>query len=110
MMTGSIADWPAFFKQCYDNLTPGGYIEQFEITFPTQVDDDSWPKPRSALRDWGDLIVEAAAKIGRPANAALHHVQQLKDAGFVDVVQVPFRWPTNRWPRDARMKELGECS
>ena len=109
MMTGSIADWPRFFEQCYQNLNPGGYLFQFEITFPTVVDDKSWPE-NSALRGWGDLIVEAAENIGRSANAAESFVSQLQAAGFEDIVQTRTRWPTNQWPRDPKMKELGKLA
>jgi len=106
-MTGSIADWPHFFKQCYNNLAPGGYLEQFEITFPTMVDDDSWPKPKSALQDWGNLIVEAASKLGRQASVVGMFSEQLREAGFENVMLIPFKWPTNKWPKDPKMKELG---
>lgn len=33
--------------------------------------------------------------------------QDLQEAGFVDVVEIPFKWPVNRWPKDAKFKELG---
>ena len=29
-------------------------------------------------------------------------------AGFENVVEVVWKWPTNRWPKDRKMKELGE--
>ena len=88
------------------NLAPGGYIYQFELTFPTVTDDDSWPEG-SALKEWGDLIVQGAINIGRSANAAEHFLPQLEAAGFEDIIQTRSRWPTNRWPKDAKMKELG---
>jgi hypothetical protein len=31
----------------------------------------------------------------------------MEEAGFVDVVEVQFKWPTNKWPEDAHLKELG---
>jgi hypothetical protein len=31
----------------------------------------------------------------------------LRDAGFVDVVEEHFKWPTNAWPEDEHLKELG---
>jgi hypothetical protein len=93
----------------YSNLNPGGYLELFEITFPTVVDDNSWP-PNSALKEWGNLIVTAAANIGRAANSAESFLPQLKEAGFEDPVVFKSRWPTNKWPKDAHMKELGMFS
>jgi len=108
MLTGSFADWPKFFSQCYENLSPGGYVELLDLTFPGVVDDGSWP-PNSALKKWGELIREAAQKLGRLADSAFLYKQQLEEAGFVDVVEVRYKWPGNRWPKDPRMKELGAC-
>lgn len=34
-------------------------------------------------------------------------VQQMQDMGFVDVQQRNFAWPTNSWPKNKLMKELG---
>lgn len=34
-------------------------------------------------------------------------VQQMREAGFVDVQQHNFVWPTNTWPKNPVMKELG---
>ncbi|KAH8587369.1 S-adenosyl-L-methionine-dependent methyltransferase [Bisporella sp. PMI_857] len=97
MMTGSISDWPRFFTQCCENLNPGGYLFQFEITFPTVVDDNSWP-PRLALKEWDELIVQAAAE---------SFIPQLEAAGFTEITQIRAKWPTNKWPKDPKMKELG---
>ena len=32
----------------------------------------------------------------------------LIEAGFDDVVEVRYKWPQNRWPKDKKLKELGE--
>lgn len=31
----------------------------------------------------------------------------MADAGFIDIVEIPFMWPQNRWPKDKHFKELG---
>jgi hypothetical protein len=31
----------------------------------------------------------------------------MEEAGFVDVVELQFKWPTNPWPDDPHLKELG---
>ena len=54
------------------------------------------------MKDWGDLIVQDAKNIGRPANAALEHVRQLEEAGFEDIVQLPFKWPPIASPKIQR--------
>ncbi|KAL3419538.1 methyltransferase domain-containing protein [Phlyctema vagabunda] len=106
MLTGSFADWPRFFEQSLQNLHPGGYLEVSDLTFPTLVDDDTYPE-NSALKRWGVQGVEASIKLGRPINSAESYKQQMIDAGFEDVIEVKNKWPTNRWPKDRHMKELG---
>ena len=95
------------FLTLHRNLAPGGYLYQFELTFPTVTDDNSWPEG-SALKEWGELIVQGAINIGRSSNSAEQFLPQLAAAGFEDIVQTRSRWPTNRWPKDAKMKELGK--
>lgn len=51
MMVGSLADTPRFVKQCFDNLTPGGYLEMVDLTYPTRILEDKWPEG-SALKQW----------------------------------------------------------
>jgi hypothetical protein len=58
---------------------------------------------------WGQLLCEGARKLGRPMGADVCNliVQQMQDVGFVDVQQCNFAWPTNTWPKDKFMKQLG---
>lgn len=90
MMLRSFADWPRFFKQCFElviprifwtlndgsgtencssNLKPGGYIELQEGDFCQASIDNSTPAD-SDLTKWINLMVEAAEKAGRPLNMA----------------------------------------
>lgn len=106
MMTGSFANWPKFFEQAFESLNPGGYIELSDIVVPPASDDGSL-SPGSALLKHGELMLNAAAKIGRNMDSAKKYKSQLEKAGFTDVVETVFKWPTNRWPKDKKFKELG---
>lgn len=64
--------------------------------------------PTSALRQWGELMVEAAEKGGRKITSAHHYEQQMRDAGYVDVKLVKNIWPVNSWPKNPLYKELGQ--
>ncbi|KAF8855637.1 S-adenosyl-L-methionine-dependent methyltransferase [Acephala macrosclerotiorum] len=105
-MTGTFTDWPRFFQQSFEYLTPGGYIELADACFPILTDDQTLPTD-SALLKWSRLILEAGEKIGRPTNSAASYKLQLENAGFVNVVEFRYKWPLNRWPKDAKSKELG---
>lgn len=89
------------------NLEPGGWIELQDYGLPVRSADGT--HLGTSLFLWGQLLCEAAAKIGRPlgSDASEHFEEWMKDVGFVDIQQKMFMWPTNSWPKDAFMKELG---
>ena len=106
MLIGSFNDYLRFFKQCFDNLKPGGYIEMQDIGVEIEADDDTAP-PNSALVKWSNLLIEAFAKFGRPCHITREYKKLMEEAGFVDVVEVVHKWPINDWPKDPKHKELG---
>lgn len=105
-MTGSIRDWPKLFRQAYENLSPGGYIELMDPIYPVTCDDDTVPKD-SAVYKWSVLMNEAATKLGSGLDSGLRYKDQLIDAGFTNVTEAPYKWPMNTWPKDPKLKELG---
>ncbi|KAL8409210.1 hypothetical protein RB594_007597 [Gaeumannomyces avenae] len=106
MMTGAFRDWPRFMGQAYDFLNPGGYLELQDIDFPVRCDDGSLPAD-CALRRWSDLLMEAGRRSGFALDTCGQAADMMRQAGFVDVVQLPYTWPMNRWPRDQRLKQIG---
>ncbi|KAN0091873.1 S-adenosyl-L-methionine-dependent methyltransferase [Hyaloscypha variabilis] len=81
-MLGSLSDWPKCFRQCYEGLNPGGWIEIQDFNPLIQDNDNSFP-PNCAVRKWTELSIEAAKKLGRPLDSPT--------------------W----WPKDPKMRELG---
>ncbi|CAJ0540851.1 Ff.00g077570.m01.CDS01 [Fusarium sp. VM40] len=106
MLTGSIGNWPKFFQQAFEGLNPGGWVECQDITFPAQCDDDTLKKG-SFIDQWSGYMIEATKNFGRTSQSAKFYKQQMIDAGFVNVTEVIYKWPTNRWPADPYYKELG---
>lgn len=51
---------------------------------------------------------EAVAKFGREADSARRYKDQMIEAGFENVVEIVYKWPQNRWPKDPKLKELGK--
>lgn len=68
--------------------------------------DDNTVSADSKLAEWTNLLVKAAADFGRPMDAQLNK-SRLEAAGFVNVVEVQYKWPQNRWPKDPKLKEIG---
>lgn len=69
--------------------------------------DDGTLKPDSSLQQWNDLLIKGAEALGRPITEPQHHKQRVLDAGFVNIEEKRYRWPTNRWPKDKNLKEVG---
>lgn len=59
------------------------------------------------LRKWSGLILEGTKRAERPIDSAKFYKSQLEAAGFTNIVEVMYKWPSNRWPKDAKFKELG---
>jgi len=54
------------------------------------------------------MLQEASVKLGAPLNSALRYKEQLKEAGFVNIVEHRFKWPVNDWPKNKDTKMLGK--
>ncbi|ENH73035.1 hypothetical protein FOC1_g10009770 [Fusarium oxysporum f. sp. cubense race 1] len=95
-MTSCISDWKKYLTQCFQNLTPNGYLELQEADLTIKSDDDT-VKPDNALLN----------RFGRPYVDIPALVDVMTEIGFVDVKIERFRWPSNSWPKDKKYKELG---
>ena len=107
MLVGSIGDWPGFMKQSFDNLRSGGWLELQDIVMHPQCQDGTM-RDDSYIKQWGDTMLASCAAIRRYADSALHYKQQMIDAGFVNVTEVVYKWPTNTWPAQQHYRELGK--
>lgn len=78
-----------------------------DIIYPLESDDGTL-KEEHAARRWSVLLAEGFAGNGQPINTALKYKDQLAEAGFVDIVEVKEKWPTNVWARDSKYKQIGK--
>ena len=106
MMIAAFTDWPNFFRQAYDSLKPGGWMEMQDTCFP-MLSDDGTLAPGGALHTWNQLMVRGGEIAGREITVSARYKQWMLETGFVDVVEVKHKWPQNTWPKDPRYKELG---
>lgn len=109
MMDGSFADHAAIVQKAYDQLEPGGYFEAQDMALPLGCDDGSLTED-SDMWQWMLLVMEGMAKLGRPVKGAHVWKRYMEAVGFEDVVETVYKWPTNRWPRSPKFKELGMWS
>lgn len=103
-LAGSIADWPRFYRQCFDNLHPGGQIEiqEHEIWANSHKGVPPW------TASWQQDLHAAFATWGKELSVATRHAQWMRDAGFVDVRDDVYQVPIGAWARDKMLKTLGQ--
>ena len=83
-LCGSVADWPRFFAQAYENLKPGGFLEMQEYQTWIFCDDDTYDSV-TWLKDWVNQMDEVSEKFGKRMRTAQLHKQWIQEAGFIDV-------------------------
>ncbi|KAF2456730.1 SAM dependent methyltransferase [Lineolata rhizophorae] len=103
---GCVADWPAFYEQCFKHTKPGGWIEQSEMGVVPKSDDGT-VKPDSIFHQWGEVSLRAGDEFGKSLRTVDEMKQGIKDAGFVDVVEIRTKWPMGPWVKDEKLKEIG---
>ena len=91
------------------NLSPGGTVELQDIISLLLCDDGSLTED-CPMKRWVVHLDLAFKGIGRRIDSAFDYGKQLADAGFVDVGVVKEKWPTNRWPRDKKYKQIGRLA
>lgn len=85
---GSIDDWCALYKQAFQRLKPGGYLESHEASPLIRLKGcDSEVSSASAIHQWGNLFVEAGRRSQRSFTVVEDGLQAkaMKEAGFVDI-------------------------
>ncbi|GAB1320927.1 hypothetical protein MFIFM68171_11137 [Madurella fahalii] len=108
-LIGSISDWPRLLRQAYRCCKPGGYVESYE-TSCTFDSDDGTLLDGSPMDQWGKVFVEAGKKFGRSFDVVREGIVQesFREAGFEEVTVWEFKCPVGRWPKDEKLKEIGQ--
>ncbi|KAJ5371970.1 hypothetical protein N7517_003976 [Penicillium concentricum] len=99
--------WDQLYKQCYDALTPGGWIEQIELDVRVYSDDDTL-KENGTLATWGDNFIGCSERAGRSLLTQETMRGAIEKAGFVDVHEKLYKIPLGPWPKDKVLKEAGQ--
>lgn len=108
-LMGSISSHATLYKKIYTALKPGAWFELCEMECGTFSDDGS-VAPDSPSNVWWKLLEEAFDKIGKPIPKIDEFPKMLEAAGFEDIHFQMMKRPTNDWPKDPRMKEIGKYS
>ncbi|KAH0556182.1 hypothetical protein GP486_005887 [Trichoglossum hirsutum] len=106
-MGGSISDLDKLLAQCYKHLKPGGWLELDEVDTLARSDDGSLT-PQHALSQWIAYLNEASMKAGRRLDIARTYKAAIEKTGFVDVRDDIYKNPVGTWPKEKRLKEIGQ--
>lgn len=83
-LSGTVADWPNFYRQVRQHLKPGGWCEMQEYDAWIFSDDDSFDRA-AWTKEWVTKLDGASKMFGKQINVAARHKQWMIDAGFEDV-------------------------
>ncbi|KAK5126839.1 hypothetical protein LTR08_004589 [Meristemomyces frigidus] len=111
LMLGAFNDeqWGEVYRQCHDNLNPGGWIEQVELDVRVMCDDGSLP-PDSLIAGWGQNFLDCAVRAGRSLATQTTMGSKIERAGFVNVHEQLFKCPIGSWPKNKTFKEAGRIN
>jgi Methyltransferase domain len=96
------------FRQAYEYLESGRWLEIKAGTLPLRCDDDSFDG--TTIKEWSDGMVEASKKINMAFDNPYHWKEWVEEAGFINITEPPIALPVNTWPKDPKMKETGSGS
>ncbi|OTA67099.1 S-adenosyl-L-methionine-dependent methyltransferase [Hypoxylon sp. EC38] len=97
-------DPAAVVRQAFDNLAPGGIMEFQDALFPMNYIGE--PPTESALYRWNNMMLEGVTRLGRSWSNVQHYHRYFEDAGFVDIVEKRFYWPTSPWAKGRYFKTV----
>ncbi|KAF1812195.1 S-adenosyl-L-methionine-dependent methyltransferase [Eremomyces bilateralis CBS 781.70] len=106
VMGGCFKDWRQVFKHAFDACAPGGYIEVKDFILPMKCIDHTYAG--TALEEWDRNMITASENFGKEICQVDSYKGWLLEAGFVDIQQRDFMWPSNPWPKDRKLKEIGK--
>jgi len=99
-------DNPHVIRSAYKALAPGGYLEFQDPTFPLLFADPQ-PPPDSPYVRWQQLVYQGAAAAGRPWTHPSSYKGWMEQAGFADVREEKFFFPTGAWAAEPRLRRIG---
>jgi len=70
------------------------------------VSDDGTLNEKTSLYKVIDVMNKGAEAAGRKFIDVWGLKKMMQDAGFVNVTEHRFFWPTNPWPQDGKLKQL----
>ncbi|KAF5491980.1 Secondary metabolism regulator LAE1 [Colletotrichum siamense] len=107
-MAASLADWPKYVGNIYDNLKPGGWAEFQD--YDLMLDCQDGTLENTEVCRWNTLMMEACARLKREAAPGPKLEGWVRDAGFRDVQRRDLKIPLGPWAKDPELRDIGMCN
>ncbi|KKA16947.1 Methyltransferase [Rasamsonia emersonii CBS 393.64] len=85
-LEGSVRDYDQLFRQAFQNLKPGGYLEMASMEINTHSDDGTHLKAKNFLKGLR-VTHEASKKFGKDMNSVATWKEKMERAGFENVTE-----------------------
>ena len=103
---GAIRDWPILYHEVYTHPTPGGWIQQLEMSIEFKS-DNSTVNDDHIMAQWSKTFIEAGERVGKSFYTADNAAKLIREAGFTEVQEQWYKVPVGPWMEDKKMKEIG---
>ncbi|RDA91215.1 hypothetical protein CP533_3411 [Ophiocordyceps camponoti-saundersi (nom. inval.)] len=103
----AVRDWPRLFRQAYEHLKPGGWIELQEIHHKPRSARNI-PENHAVARFWARVnegLTTLGIDLDRAAEGFL--AKAMRDEGLVNVTERVFSVPIGTWPKNKVLKTVG---
>jgi len=84
-LCGATNDWAKLYKQAFNNLKPGAWLECQDYDAWVYSDDDPEMINSPCTLKWVQTLTETSTRFGKPLNIGRLHKGWMEDAGFVGV-------------------------
>jgi hypothetical protein len=103
-----VAPWFVAQHRCR-HMKSGGYLQFADIDFTPRCDDGTMPKD-TIWRKWERTAHTFREISHRRFFVVQETKQEMKDAGFVDIVEKRYKLPIGGWSSDLKYREIGRVS
>ena len=94
------------YKQAYDNMVPGGWIEQVEFSVDIKSMNNAMPKD-SITAGLYEMFKEVCDNAGVPIDIEKTMRGSIEKAGFENVKEIEYKAPIGSWPKHKVYKDAG---
>ena len=98
-LSGSIKGWNKWYRQAYERLKPGGWIQHLDTSMSFTSDDASIDGDH-IMRRWSDILANCGDEIGKTFCVVDQAAERMQGVGFEDVQERWYKVPVGAWSED----------